>query len=196
MRKLVWLTIVPIAVILLSAGAGHAATTPQTEEIRAALLRLPYYGVFDALSFSYDKGTVTLEGYAYRVGLKRAAERAVKRLAGVDEVVNNIVELPTSPHDDALRWRTFNAIYYNSALSRYAPDGGLSRYHYNRLRRDLMFGLQPIGSYPIHIVVERGQVRLIGTVDNQADRTIAELAARGVFGSFGVENQLAVRTRS
>jgi hypothetical protein len=32
------------------------------EEIRKELLQLPYYGVFDFLAFSYDKGTVTLTG--------------------------------------------------------------------------------------------------------------------------------------
>src|SRR4051795_13217919 len=49
------------------------------ETIRRTLVRLPYYGVFDFLAFQYDKGTVTLSGYAYRTGLKRDAVGAVKR---------------------------------------------------------------------------------------------------------------------
>jgi hypothetical protein len=28
-------------------------------------MQLPYYGVFDFIAFSYDKGKVTLTGYAY-----------------------------------------------------------------------------------------------------------------------------------
>lgn len=196
MSRLVWQTMVMVVALSTLTLSGQPASSRQADAIREALLRLPYYGVFDALSFSYDKGTVTLEGYAFRSTLKSDAERAVKRIAGVDEVVNNIVELPVSSHDDELRWRTFYAIYTNSFLSRYAPGGGLLWGHRHSIRRDMQFGLQPIGNYPIHIVVERGRIRLVGMVDTQADRTAAELAARGVSGSFGVENQLTVHAGS
>lgn len=196
MSRLVWQTMVMVFALSTLTLSGQPASSRQADAIREALLRLPYYGVFDALSFSYDKGTVTLEGYAFRSTLKSDAERAVKRIAGVDEVVNNIVELPVSSHDDELRWRTFYAIYTNSFLSRYAPGGGLLWGHRHNIRRDMQFGLQPIGNYPIHIVVERGRIRLVGMVDTQADRTAAELAARGVSGSFGVENQLTVHAGS
>lgn len=60
MRRLV----TTAALILAVATLGLAATASagqRDEEIRDALLRLPYYGVFDAISVSYDKGTVTLE---------------------------------------------------------------------------------------------------------------------------------------
>jgi len=39
--------------------------------VRKMLERLPYYGVFDFLVFSVDRGTVTLAGYAYEGNLKR-----------------------------------------------------------------------------------------------------------------------------
>jgi hyperosmotically inducible periplasmic protein len=181
--------VVAVSTLVFGAQAGASRTV---DEIRDAVLRLPYYGVFDAIGFSYDKGTVTLEGYAYRPSLKSDAERAVKRVAGVDTVVNKIVELPPSTNDDELRWRTFYAIYTNAFLSRYAPGGGLLWGHRHSLRRDIQLGLQPIGNYPIHIVVERGRIRLVGMVDSPADKTAAELAARGVPGSFGVENQLTI----
>jgi hypothetical protein len=183
--------VVAVSTLVFGAQAGAGR---QVDEIRDAVLRLPYYGVFDAIGFSYDKGTVTLEGYAYRPSLKSDAERAVKRVAGVDTVVNKIVELPPSTNDDELRWRTFYAIYTNAFLSRYAPGGGLLWGHRHSLRRDIQLGLQPIGNYPIHIVVERGRIRLVGMVDSPADKTAAELAARGVPGSFGVENQLTIDT--
>ncbi|HEY6360905.1 MAG TPA: BON domain-containing protein [Vicinamibacterales bacterium] len=195
MTRLVYQTsafVLAASTLILGAQAG---TSRQADDIRDAVLRLPYYGVFDAISFSYDKGTVTLEGYAYRPSLKSDAERAVRRVAGVDEVVNKIVELPVSSHDDDLRWRTFYAIYTNDFLSRYAPGGGLLWGHRHSIRRDLQLGLQPLGNYPIHIIVERGRIRLLGVVDTQADKTVAELAARGVPGSFGVENQLTIDTQ-
>ena len=46
-------------------AAAHSADNPQVEAVRSALLRLPYYGVFDFLAFSYDQGVVTLSGYAF-----------------------------------------------------------------------------------------------------------------------------------
>jgi osmotically-inducible protein OsmY len=52
--------------------------------------------------------------------------------------------------------------------------------------------MQPTGTYPIHIVVQGGRVRLLGVVDNEADKTVAGLAARGVSGTFGLDNDLVV----
>jgi osmotically-inducible protein OsmY len=50
--------------------------------------------------------------------------------------------------------------------------------------------MQPVGRYPIHIVVKNGRTMLLGLVDNAADRQIAEVRARGVSGVFEVENGL------
>lgn len=184
-----------------AAARGQGSTAEQDRRIgaiREALLRLPYYGVFDFLTFTYDKGTLTLGGYAYQMSLTRDAERAVKRVSGVDRVVNNIAQLPLSPNDDDLRWRTFYAIYTNDFLSKYAPGGGLQWGHRHALRSGMFgpFGALPgseaLGNYPIHIVVEGGRIRLLGVVDTETDKMVANLAARGVAGSFGVENQLVV----
>src|SRR5262245_39530939 len=79
------------------------------DDIRKELMQLPYYGVFDFIAFSYDRGTVALMGYAYHPGLKHDAERGVKRVAGVDQVVDKIEELSPSPNDDELRWKTYYA---------------------------------------------------------------------------------------
>src|SRR5436190_18300628 len=108
-----------VAVALASLGFALAGAQPllradeksSIEEIRKSLLQLPYYGVFDFLAFTYDKGTVTLMGYAYRPTLKTDAERAVKRAYGVDQVVDKIEELPLSQNDDELRWKAYYAIY-------------------------------------------------------------------------------------
>jgi hypothetical protein len=168
------------------------------EAIRDALMRLPYYGVFDFLNFSYDRGTVVLGGYAYRATLPQDAERAVKLVPGVDAVKVDITTLPLSMFDDDIRWRVFYAIYTNSFLARYAPGGGLWG-HTHPLGPLGPFagfpGAQPVGNYPIHIVVQGGRVRLLGVVDSDADRTAATLAARGVSGTFAVENELVVDAR-
>jgi hyperosmotically inducible protein len=184
-----------LAAALLLAGPSAlpagAADTP-LDDIKEAILRLPYYGPFDAISVDYDRGTVTLSGFAYAVGLKHDAERAVKRIAGVDDVNDQIEELPLSQFDDDLRWRAFYAIYTNAFLSRYAPGGGLLWGHRDGLRWRQVPGLEPIGNYPIHIIVKGGRIQLLGVVDSEADRTAANLAARGVSGSFGVDNLITV----
>jgi hypothetical protein len=105
--------------LILALGIARpcAADAKSTvEEIRKELMQLPYYGVFDYLAFSYDKGTVTLGGFAYHPGLKRDAVRAVKRVAGVDQVIDKIEELPVSQNDDELRWKAYYAIYRDSSV--------------------------------------------------------------------------------
>jgi hyperosmotically inducible protein len=52
--------------------------------------------------------------------------------------------------------------------------------------------MQPVGIYPIHIVVKNGRTMLLGVVDSAADRQIAEVRAREVTGVFEVENGLTV----
>src|SRR6202023_1825552 len=99
------------------------------DAIRHELLQLPYYGVFDFLAFSYDKGTVTLVGYAYHGTLRHDATRAAKRASGVDQVIDKVEELPTSQNDDELRWKTYYAIYRDPFLARYAPGGGRHSRH-------------------------------------------------------------------
>ncbi|HMF60618.1 MAG TPA: BON domain-containing protein [Vicinamibacterales bacterium] len=171
------------------------------EAIRKELMQLPYYGVFDFLAFSYDKGTVTLGGYAYHVGLKNDAVRAAKRVPGVDTVVDKIEELPASPMDDELRWKVYYAIYRDPFLSRYAPGGGMLWGHRGALGSSFhggfagprFPGMEPLGDYPIHIIVKNGRVTLLGVVDNEADKNVAGMKARGVPGSFEVENELVVQ---
>ena len=52
--------------------------------------------------------------------------------------------------------------------------------------------MQPVGTYPIHIIVKNGRTMLLGVVDNNADRQIAEVRAREVTGVFDVDNGLTV----
>ena len=178
--------------------ASPPLDSPQIEAIRTKLLRLPYYGVFDFLMFAYDKGTVTLSGSVFHAPLKTDAERAVKQVAHVDHVVNDIEVLPTSLMDDDLRWRTFYAIYTDPFLSRYAPGGGMLWGHRHRVPR-VPFGsarrfpgVEPVGNYPIAIIVKHGHITLMGIVDNESDKTMAGMKAREVSGAFGVENELTV----
>jgi hypothetical protein len=52
--------------------------------------------------------------------------------------------------------------------------------------------MEPLGDYPIRIVVKNGKIALLGVVNSHADKTVAGMRASEVLGSFGVENQLVV----
>ena len=193
--------IVCAALVLLNPSARvmvQADTKQSIEDIRKELLQLPYYSVFDFLAFSYDRGTVVVGGYAYALGLKKDAERAIKRASGVDTVVNKIEELPPNQSDDEIRWATYYKIYRDPFLSRYAPGGGLLWGHRHAYGGPFSTfggafpGMEPAGDYPIHIIVKNGRVMLLGVVDNESDQTVAGLRAREVPGAFDVENQLVV----
>ena len=178
-------------------ASAQSVTTTRGETTLAvwrALERLPYYGVFDFLAYSVDKGTVTLAGYAYRGALKTDAYTAVKRVGGVDEVADRVQVLPASQNDDRIRWTTFYNIYTDDFLSRYAPGGAMAA-RYELLQMARFPGMQPFGNYAIHIVVKNGRTTLVGVVDNESDRILAGVRAREVSGVFAVENELVVRKK-
>ncbi len=141
-----------------------------TREVRHELVMLPYYGVFDNLSYRVNGYTVELLGQVTRPTLKTDAERVVKGIEGVEKVVNNIEVLPLSPNDERLRLAVYRAIYGHANLNRYA--------------------LQAVPS--IHILVKNGNVTLEGVAANAADKNIANLQAKSVPGVFSVTNNLQV----
>ncbi len=142
-------------------------------EVRHQLVMLPYYSVFDNLEYKVEGYTVELSGQVARPTLKSDAENVVKRVEGVEKVVNRIEVLPLSFYDDRIRRAEYRAIYRNPQLDRYA--------------------LQPVP--PIHIIVKNGNVTLVGVVANEMDKNIAFLKANGVPGVFSVINDLRVEKK-
>ena len=185
-----------VALALLGASGVQADVRTQSvspeeteQSVRHMLERLPYYGVFDYIVFRVDRGVVYLAGYSFEGRLKADAEMAVKRASGVVEVANKIEVLPASQNDDRIRWATFYRVYTDDFLSRYAPGGVYEVLREVRDERRFP-GMQPVGRYPIHIVVKGGRTMLLGVVDSATDRQIAEVRAREVSGVFEVENDL------
>jgi len=141
------------------------------KEVRHELVMLPFYGVFDNLAYKVDPdGTVTLLGQVSRPTLKSDAENVVKRIEGVERVVNNIEVLPTSMNDDQIRRAAYRAIYGNEVLSQY----------------------QMRAVPPIHIIVKNGNITLEGVVSRTMDKQIAEMQAKSVPGAFSVTNNLVI----
>ncbi len=141
-------------------------------EVRHELIMLPFYSLFDNLDFKVNAGVVTLMGEVTRPTLKSGAENVVKSIEGVTKVINDIKVLPLSPTDDRIRIAVFRKIYaFDSPLFRYSQ-----------------------GAIPqIHIIVDNGNVTLVGIVDSQSDKDIAGLRANQVPGVFSVKNDLVVK---
>ena len=151
---------------------AKAPKAPPTlaDRVTHELNMLPYYTVFDDVSFRVDGSTVTLFGDVTQPWLKSDAGNAVKRMEGVTQVNNEIHVLPLSPLDHRIRVAEYRAIYRYAPLQRYA-----------------------LGTYgPIRIIVENGHVKLVGIVDSQMDKTLVFTRANGVPGVFSVENDLKV----
>ena len=145
--------------------------TALSRQVRHQLVTLPWYSVFDNLEYSIEGDTVALSGMVYRPTMKAAAEGAVKGVAGVSKVINNIEVLPLSPNDDRIRLAVYRVLFSALGLDRYA--------------------LSAVPS--IHIVVKNGHVTLTGVVDRQTDGWSAEIFAKSVSGVFSVANELRVR---
>jgi hyperosmotically inducible protein len=159
--------------ILVTAQNAVAQTNPRmVRQIRNELVTLPYYGVFDWLTYEMQNdGTVVLRGQVVRPSTKSDAEGRVKDVDGVRRVVNDIEVLPNSPSDDRLRLALYRTIYgFNSPLFRYATQSVPS----------------------IHIIVNRGRVTLKGVAASKGDANLAYIRARGVPGSFAVSNELSI----
>jgi len=142
------------------------------KQVRHELLLLPFYSLFDDLEYSVQGHTVTLSGYVTGIHAvtKGSAENVVKRIEGVDTVVNNIKVLPPSSFDQQARARVYRSLVRTGSLSRYFWEGSPS----------------------IHIIVEGQRVTLKGYVSSEGDKNLATIAANSVPDVFKVTNELRV----
>jgi hyperosmotically inducible periplasmic protein len=171
-QKAVLVVVVAVTVPagILKAAESSAPQSRLEREVRHELVMLPYYSVFDNLAFKVDGSNVTLLGQVTRPTLKSEAENVAKRVEGVNSVTNQIEVLPLSSDDDRIRIAVYRAIFGQPGLDRY--------------------GLAAVPS--IHILVKNGNVTLVGLVNTEQDKTLANMQARQVSGVFSVTNDLTI----
>jgi osmotically-inducible protein OsmY len=138
------------------------------KDVRRAILRYPFYTVFDNVDLGVDSGVVLLRGSVRNEARRRDIEAAAAHVAGVREVKNEIAVQSASFFDERLRRQLYVAIYGD---------------------RLLPFAGRPDG--PVRIVVDNGRVTLAGWVNSEVDRQVFGHIARGTL-AFQVENRIKV----
>ncbi|HUF47662.1 MAG TPA: BON domain-containing protein [Vicinamibacterales bacterium] len=161
-----WLLTVPSMPSAVEAQAHDARLADRAiESVRSYV----HFSIFDDVTVTVDRAVVRLDGRVTRPDKRTGLEARVGALAGVREVVNAIKVLPRLESDTALRQSIANAIYGHPAF-----------WHYAAMARP-----------PIHIVVERGDVRLAGVVASHVERQLAFALAQ-VTGAASLRNDLRV----
>src|SRR4051812_44198235 len=138
-------------------------------DVRAELQWDPDLDAED-IAVSVKKGVVTLAGFTHSYTDRLEAELAVKRVAGVHAVANDIeVRLP------AIDQR---------------PDPDIARDAVAALKSEL-----PISHDKIKIIVKDGWITLEGVAEWQYQKTAAESAVRKVKGVKAVTNVITVKPK-
>jgi hyperosmotically inducible protein len=153
--------------IAVPAAAQSRQDRRLADEISRAVSSYTRLTIFDDVSGGVENGIVTLRGKVTMPYKKNDLADRISRIDGVQEVANLIEVLPVSVEDDNLRYRIARAIYGNPSFWNYAA----------------------MANPPIHIIVERGRVRLTGVVNSNVERMLARSLATG-FGELSVANEL------
>jgi osmotically-inducible protein OsmY len=123
------------------------------------------------IAVSVKNAVVTLTGFAKSFSDKLEAEAAVKRVAGVAGVANDLeVRLPAADQ---------------------RPDPEIARDAVAAIKSQL-----PISAEKIKVVVKNGWVTLEGEAEWQYQRTTAEAAVRKIKGVKGITNAILLKPRA
>lgn len=141
-----------------------------TDKVRHELNMLPYYGVFDAITYEVNGDVVTLSGAVHYPVLASDAANVVKGIPGVTSVSNQIEVLPLSRFDDQIRLAAWRTVYSWPTMSRVAS--------------------MPLP--PVRILVKNGDITLVGVVPSQADKDALNIRVNGIPNVFSVKNELVV----
>jgi osmotically-inducible protein OsmY len=140
------------------------------KDVESAILRYPYYTVFDSIGLQVTDGVVVLEGSVRHPYRRNDIHERVARVAGIRGLHDRVGVQGVSFHDDRLRAQLLSGIYGGGLLSHYGT-------------------LHP----PVRILVDRGRVTLTGYVSSEVERALIGSIARGTL-AFGVENRIQLES--
>lgn len=144
--------------------------------IGRALDSYPYYTLFDYVDAVIRQGSVTLTGSVNPQTRDKVREigEEITRVRGVQDIRNQIVELPASQADDNIRAELYNRLLDNEHLD------------------ELTARRIP----PFRIVVNNGAVTLFGFVRTELESRELERVARFTNGVLRVQNNVRTTVKS
>jgi osmotically-inducible protein OsmY len=128
--------------------------------------------VYDDFQGNVKNGIVHLRGAVTDEKKLGDIIERVAKIRGVQEIDNKVTVLPANQDDDRLRVTIANAIYSLSDFERYS-----------------------MANPPIHVIVNRGHVTLVGAVRSEIEKRKAYEAARFVNGVLTLEDRVVVSRR-
>ena len=143
---------------------------PDIDLRQSVLEELDFDPSFDAanIGVAVENGVVTLTGHVRSYAARLAVERAVQRVKGVHGIAEEIeIRYPADKRtaDDQIAERALSSIKWNAQV----PGDA------------------------VLVKVEKGWVRLSGTVDWQFQRIAAESAVRRLSGVAGISNMITIK---
>jgi len=144
----------------------------ESDEKRAAevvdrIRRYALFTVYDDFQGRVRNGIVYLGGAVTDPKKLADVVERVAKVRGVQAIDNKVAVLPANQSDDHLRVTIANAIYQLPEFERYS-----------------------MADPPIHIIVDRGHVTLIGGVRSEIEKRKALEAARFVYGVLALEDKV------
>jgi hyperosmotically inducible protein len=153
----------------LAVGGEPRPDSDIRRDVEKAILRYPYYGVFDSVEVGVKDGVVALRGSVYQPWRKDDIEARVAEVHGLKGMSSEIRVQGVSGFDESLRRQLVRRIYGSENFFQYASWA------------------HP----PIRIVVEDGKVTLTGYVRSPVEQVMLGHIARGTL-AFAVDNRVEV----
>lgn len=141
-------------------------------EVADKITHYDLFTVYDDFQGSVKNGVVHLGGAVTEPKKLDDVVERVAKIRGVQAIDNKVTVLPANQDDNRLRSAIANAIYKLPDFERYS-----------------------MANPPIHVVVNRGHVTLIGVVRSEIEKRKAFEAARFVNGVLALDDKVVVAKR-
>jgi osmotically-inducible protein OsmY len=141
--------------------------TKLAEDVINTIRRYAYFTVYDDFQGRVRNGIVYLGGAVTDPKKLSDVVERVAKVKGVQAIDNTVTVLPANQSDDRLRVTIANAIYQLPEFERYS-----------------------MADPPIHVIVDRGHVTLVGAVRADIEKRKALEAARFVYGVLALEDKV------
>ena len=139
------------------------------EQVIKAVRSYSLYTVYDDFQGRIRNGSVYIAGAVTEPKKLTDIVERIAKVKGVQAIDNKVVVLPASQEDDRLRVMVAQAIYSQSEFERYS-----------------------MADPPIHVIVNKSRVTLIGAVRAEVEKRKAIEAARFVPGTLSVDDKIQI----